>query len=284
MMPPVRRLALLVALAAATAACSGSLARRGRDALDRGDLALASELLTRAAAQTPQDPDIWRDLARAHLRAGHPEVAAPVADEALSLSPTAELRLLRAQIHMALDERDAARRLVRQAVPDLRAASRLDEAAVLLLRLGEVDAALQAARQAVARSKGAADSYVNLAVLAQQAHRPQVARSAVAEGLARHPADPHLLATDAALLLRAGKLREARDVYLRLLPVHEQPGVVHQALALIEFELGDLAAAERHARAAVATIGRTHPYVRDTLATIRAARQAETGPTDAHTR
>lgn len=257
------RLARGVALTLALTACAHRrTAELGQAALDRGDDPTAARLLRRAVSEDPNDADAWRDLARAHLRAGEPEPAAVAVDRAAALLPDApDIRLLRGQIRMNLGDRTGALTDARAVLATGRSAPLLEQAAVLLVRLGEADLALRAASRAVESSGGEASAYGNLAVLAVELRRPRVAERALATGRARHPDDVSLAQTQAAFFLSAGRRLEAAAVYREILPLHPEPGLVHHALALIEHEAGALDRAQAHADAAALALGESRPDV-----------------------
>jgi tetratricopeptide (TPR) repeat protein len=243
--------------------CARSGARvRGQTALDRGDDLAAARLLETAVAEDPDDVEAWRDLARAHMRAGRPAPAAVAIDRAAALDPRApDIVLLRAQIRMMQGDRDGALVDARTVVARGRTAAQLEQTAVLLVRLGDADMALAAASRAVELSGGAASAYGNLAVLAVELRRPEAAERALSAGRARHPGDLGLAQTQAAFLVATGEHARAAEVYREILPRHPEPGLVHHALALLEHEAGRLEAAQRHADAAAEAFGDTRPDV-----------------------
>ncbi len=245
----------LLATILAVACATTDPAIRGREALARGDDLEATRLLQQAAENRPDDPMVWRDLARAYMRAGLLQPARLAVAKSIDLDRSPETGLLQAQIRMGLGDRDGARTDLGWAGPGLRKPARLQEAAVLQLRLGHVDGALAAAWRAVERSGGEAAAYANVAVLATEGRRPQEAERALDEGLGRHPKDVRLLQTQGALLTSQGRVDEAIHVYRTLLPLHPEPALIHQALALLLHATGDLTAAQPHADAAVAAVG-----------------------------
>ena len=228
---------------------------RGREALARGDDREATRLLQEATSQHPEDAALWRDLARAHMRAGELPPADEAVERSLAVRREPQTVLLRAQIRMGLSDRDGARQDLQWAVPRLRRAHRLQEAAVLQLRLGDTDGALVTAWRAVERSGGEASAHANVAVLAMEGHRPKEAERALDEGLRRHPRDVNLLQTRGAMHASQGQVDRAIDVYRQLVQVHPEPGLLHQALALLLHARGDREAALQHADAAVAGLG-----------------------------
>lgn len=256
--PVTPRAAAIVACVLALTLAPGCLdhAARGREALSRGDYPGAQRLLERAVAEHPEEAGLWRDLARTHLRLGAPHDARAAIDEAARLAPDdPAIVLLRGQIRMALRDRDGARDDALWVLERARAPARLQELAILFVRLGMADEALRAASIAVERSGGDAAAYNNLAVLAVEARRLDVARSALAEGRARHPEDVALAEAEAAFFVQRGELKRALAAYRELLPRHPEPGLVHLALALLAHAVGDLDAAVDDARAAVEHLG-----------------------------
>lgn len=262
---PGRRLIAGAAVAAVLAlpACGRSRAlARGQTALDRGDDRAAARWLQAAVAEDPSDAEAWRDLARAHMRAGDPAAAAVAIDRAALLRPEApDVVLLRGQIRMMQGDRDGALADARTVIERGRTAPQLEQAAVLLVRLGQADLALAAAGRAVELSGGAASAYGNLAVLAVELRRPRAAARALAAGRARHPGDVSLAQTQAAFFVATDRHAEAADVYRAILAHHPEPGLVHQALALLEHEAGHLDAAQAHADAAAEAFGDARPDV-----------------------
>lgn len=258
-----------IVLAMAAGCATADAAAQGRTELAQGDYAAARRSLTVAASHETEDPTLWRDLARAHLRAGAVADAQTAIDRAAALAPSdPAVVLLRGQIRMAAGDRPGALRDASYAAQRARAPRRLQETAILLLRLGQPDAALEAAGRAVERSGAEASAYTNLAVLAVEARRPAAARRALEQGRARHPTDVPLAEAHAAFLIQTGRLAEARGVYAKILPLHPRPGLVHQALALLAHGTGDLDAARRHAVAAVDALGAQRPAVHYTLVVV----------------
>jgi tetratricopeptide (TPR) repeat protein len=258
-----------LALALAGLACAHDARQLGIDALARGDDREAVRQLERALQHGDDDAAAWRDLARAHQRAGNLEAAYRAIVEAARRAPEdPSVVLVRAQLRFARDDRSGAASDARWLLPRLDDAGDLERLAVLWVRLGNADAALAAARQAVDRSGDAADAYGNLAVLAVELRRFDAAQAALREGRARHPRDVDLRETEAAFLLARGDLPKALLAYRALLPRHARPGLVHLALALIEHELGEHDAALLDARAAVELEGRERADVHYTLAVI----------------
>ena len=255
-------LALLVGALGATACATVDPAILGAEALARGDDAGAIRYLQDATAQTPDNPKAWRDLARAHFRMGHVLAAARAIDQATKLAPDdPDVVLLRAQIRMNGGDREGAGKDATWMLAHGRTPSQLEQTAVLLVRLGRAREAVQAASKVVELSGGSASSYGNRAVLALELRQVEVADRALREGRAAHPKDIKLAQTQAAFFLATQQLDRAREVYLQILPEHPQPGLIHQALALLAHEAGDLDDAQRHADAAVAALGMTRADV-----------------------
>ncbi len=276
----LRRLAFAALLCAG---CShASAAERGRQALVRGDYPEARRQLVEATRKAPDDGTLWSDLARAHFRDGAlPEARLAIARAIELLGETPGAVLLRAQIRMGQGDRVGARSDAHFVAARAERPRELEEVAILLLRLGDDDAALNAAREAVERSGGEAAAYTNLAVLAVEARRVDVARQAFADGRRRHPDDLPLAEAEAAFLVATGRFAEARTAYRGLLPVHPRPALVHQALALLAHGMGDLPDALEHSRQAVALVGHeradvhyTHVVVLRDLGRIDEAREA----------
>lgn len=259
----------MLGLLLATACATADPATTGRGALARGDYPQARRDLTQAVQTRQDDAHLWRDLARAHMRDGDNPQARAAIDRAAALAPKdTSVVLLRGQIRMGGGDRPGALQDARYAASTSADPRELQETAILLLRLGQPDAALEAAGRAVERSGGEASAYTNLAVLAVEARRPQVAANALRDGRARHPKDIPLAQAQAAFLMERRDLPGARRVYESMLPRHPNPGLVHQALALITHALQDLDAAGRHARAAVDALGTQRPSVHYTLVVI----------------
>jgi tetratricopeptide (TPR) repeat protein len=255
-------------LAAIATGCAHDPATQGREALARGDDRQAVRQLE-LALRTDDHATLWRDLARAHQHAGDLEAAHAAIVEAAERAPEdPSIVLVRAQLRLARDDRDGAARDAGWLLDRLKDAGDLERLAVVFVRLGRADAAIAAGRRAVERSGGAADAYVNLAVLSVEMRRIDVAAGVLREGRARHPDHLALAESEAALLLARGDSSAARAAYLAMLPRHGRPGLVHLALALIEHELGDLDAALVHARAAVEAEGETRADVHYTLCVV----------------
>lgn len=254
-------MAWLLALAPASCAHADAVLE-GREALQRGDYAEARRQLSEAVDDHPDDPSLWRDLARAHMRDGAlPEARMAIA-RADDLRPGHPATvLLRAQVRMNQGDRAGARKDALWVADHARRPRALQEVAVLFVRLGMADEAMAAARAAVDRSDGAAAAYTNLAVLAVEARRLDVAAAAFAEGRALHPEDIALAEAEAAFLLSTGQLSRARTTYEALLPHHPRPALIHLAIALLAHEARDLDAALEHSEQAVALAGHQRPDV-----------------------
>lgn len=249
--------------------CAHDPATAGREALARGDDRHAARQLELALRTHDDDATLWRDLARARQRAGDVEGAHDAIVEAAERAPEdPSIVLVRAQLRLARSDRDGAARDATWLLTRLREPGDLERLAVVFVRLGRAEGALDAARRAVERSGGAADAYVNLAVLAVELRRFDVAAAAVREGRARHRKHVALAETEAALLLTRGDLAGARAAYTELLPLHDRPGLVHLALALVDHELGALPSALEHARAAVDAEGSSRADVHYTLCVV----------------
>lgn len=248
--------------------CAHDSATLGRAALARGDTRQAVRHLE-IALRSDDDVALWLDLARAQQRAGNVDAAYDAIVEAAERSPEApSVVLVRAQLRLARSDRQGALGDAVWLAGRLRDAGDLERLAIVLVRLGQADAALDAGRQAVERSGGTADAYANLAVLAVELRRLDLAAGTLREGRARHPRNVPLAETEAALLLTLGDLSAARTAYTDLLERHDRPGLIHLALALIEHELGSLDSALEHARAAVAAEGDSRADVHYTLCVV----------------
>lgn len=257
-----RSSAALGAVLLALACGRSSALVRGQTALDRGDDLAAARWLHDATTRDPNNAEAWRDLARAHMRAGRPSDALVAIDRAAALRPGApDVVLLRGQIRMMSGDRPGARADAASVAVRGRTPAQLEQTAVLLVRLGEADLALAAASRAVELSGGAASAYGNLAVLAVEMRRPDAAERALAAGRARHPDDLGLAQTQAAFFVATRRPEEAATIYREILPRHPTPGLLHHALALLEHEAGRLEAAQAHADAAVAEFGDARPDV-----------------------
>jgi tetratricopeptide (TPR) repeat protein len=252
---PLLSAVLLAALC--SSACAPGHAARGRQALARGDHGLAIEELARATDEHPDDASLWRDLARAHMRAIEPQQAIEAIERAYAIDPgDAETALVRGQARLAVDRRDGALEDALFVLEHGTTARALQETAILLLRLHEADRAIAAGRRAIELSKHDPTAYANLAVLAAKAGRNDVAGQAFTEGRRIHPEHIGLAEAHAAWLIGRGEVEQARDVYRALLPVHPKPGLIHLAIALLSHSLGDLGDARVHSEAAVAAVGR----------------------------
>jgi Flp pilus assembly protein TadD len=259
----------LVALVLALCGCAHDSVALGREALSRGDDSGAARHLEAALRSDDRDATVWRDLARAHQRGGRIEPAYLAITRAAELAPTdPSIVLVRAQLRVAREDRDGAASDARWLLGRLKDAGDLERLAIVFVRLGDADRALDAARGAVERSGGAADAYANLAVIAVELRRFEVASMALREGRARHPRHVELAQTHAALLLARGDLVGARATYVEVLPRHDRPGLVHLAIALIDHERGELASALEHARAAVEAEGAGRADVHYTLVVV----------------
>lgn len=263
-----RRLIALV-LAAACGGCAHDPVVLGRDALARGDDRGAVRHLQAALRRDDRDATVWRDLARAHQRGGQIEPGYSAITRAAELEPKdPSIVLVRAQLRIAREDREGAASDARWLLGRLKDAGDLERLAIVFVRLGDAEHALDAARGAVERSGGAADAYANLAVIAVELRRFEVASIALREGRTRHPRHVELAQTHAALMLARGDLVGARQTYVEMLPRHERPGLVHLAIALIDHERGELASALVHARAAVQAEGDGRADVHYTLVVV----------------
>jgi tetratricopeptide (TPR) repeat protein len=241
----------------------------GRAALARGDDAGAARQLERALQDAPDDASLWRDLARAYQRRGDIERAHDAIVEAAMRRPEdPSIVLVRAQLRVARSDRDGAARDAKWLLGRLRDPGSYERLAVVFVRLGDAPRAIEAAREALVLADGSADAHVNLAVIAAQVRRFDVAAKTLADGRRRYPGHVELAQTQAALALAAGDLDGARRIYLELLARHPTPGLVHLALALIEHERGALDAAVGHARAAVDALGEDRVDVHHTLCVV----------------
>jgi predicted Zn-dependent protease len=190
------------------------------------------------------------------MRRAEIAAAAPAIDRAAALRPDDPTVVqLRGQIRMNGSDRDGAQTDATWMLAHGRTAAQLEQTAVLLVRLGRAHDALAAAARVVELTSGSPAAYGNLAVLAMQVREPAAAERALHDGRARHPDDIELAQTHAAFLLATHRPAQAREIYASLLPRHPQPGIIHQALALLAHEAGDLDAAQRHADAAVQALG-----------------------------
>ncbi len=260
-------------LAALVAAgCAGDLERRGRAALARGDVAEAVDLLERAVRRDPDDPELRARLAEAYLRAGRPDEARTEAGRAHRASGDPAHLLLRGRAAVAAGDPLAGRRDIVAAVHASRDPALLLAAAAALVRLDAPDDAARAARRAV-RAPGAPPAAVTSAVVVlAEAGRPEEAYALALDGIDRHGDHVPLLVAAGALAVRTGHLRTARRIYERLRRIAPHLDAVDQALALVAFELGDLEAARRYARSAVARRGDRDPAVHYTLVVVLEAR------------
>lgn len=263
-----RRL-IALALAASVVACAHDPVELGREALARGDDRGAVRQLGTALRRDDSDATVWRDLARAHQHAGEIEPAYVAIVEAAERAPAdPSIVLVRAQLRVAREDREGAANDARWLLGRLKDAGDLERLAIVFVRLGDAERALDAARGAVERSGGAADAYANLAVIAVELRRFEAASIALREGRARHPRNVELAQTHAALMLARGDLVGARKTYVEMLPRHDRPGLLHLAIALIDHERGDLPSALEHARAAVAAEGDGRADVHYTLVVV----------------
>jgi tetratricopeptide (TPR) repeat protein len=254
--------AIWFALFVLGSACAQSHATQGRQAFGRGDYKLAARELTLAAEEQPDDPLVWRELARAHMRSIEPEKALAAVENACRLDPKDdESRLVRGQARMALEQKEAALEDARFVATHGKNPRVLQETAILLLRLHQEDEALAAARRAIERSRDDPTAYANLAVLATEVGRNDVAGQAFAEGRGIHPEHVGLAEAHAAWLVTRGELDQARKTYKDLLAAHPQPGLIHLAIALLSHALGDLDDALTHSSAAVSAEGKNRADV-----------------------
>lgn len=241
----------------------------GRAALARGDDAGAVRQLERALHDAPDDASLWRDLARAYQRVGDIERAHDAIVEAATRRPEdPAIVLVRAQLRVARSDRDGAARDATWLLGRLRDPGSCERLAVVFVRLGDAPRAIAAAREALALADGSADAHVNLAVIAAQVRRFDVAAETLAQGRRRFPKHVELAQTQAALAMSSGDLAAARRTYVELLAIHPEPGLVHLALALVDHERGDLDTALEHARAAVDALGQTRVDVHYTLCVV----------------
>lgn len=241
----------------------------GRAALARGDEAGAVRQLDRAIAGDPDDASLWRDLARAHQRAGNIERAHDAIVEAAARRPEdPSIVLIRAQLRIARSDREGAARDAAWLLGRFRDPGSCERLAVVFVRLGDGPRAVAAAREALELADGSADAHVNLAVIATQVRRLDVAAATLAEGRRRFPRHVELAQAQAALAVSRGDLDLARRTYIELLAIHTEPGLVHLALALIDHERGALPTALEHAQAAVTAVGTERVDVHYTLCII----------------
>lgn len=250
-------------------ACAPGHAEQGRRAMARGDHGTAIGQLELATREHPDDPSLWRDLARAHMRAIEPQQALAAIERAYAIDPTApQTVLVRGQARLAVEQHDGAREDAMFVLEHARTARTLQETAILLLRLHEPDPAIAAARRAIELSKHDPTAYANLAVLAAKAGRNDVANEAFVEGRRIHPEHVGLAEAHAAWLIGAGQVAQARDIYRDLLAVHPEPGLIHLAIALLSHSLGEFEDARVHSEAAVAAVGRERADVHYTYVVV----------------
>jgi tetratricopeptide (TPR) repeat protein len=225
-------------------------------ALDAGDEAAAARELVKAVEVEPDDPELWRDLARTQFRLARHEEAHSSIERSLALDPEAPASvLLRAQIRMALGDREPALADARVALETLHTASRLQELAILFLRLHELESAWTAGQLAIELSDHDPSAYANLAILAAEARADEVARRAFDQGRSLHPHDVGLAQAEAAWLVQRGELARAREAYRSMLATHPSPGLVHLALALLHHQDRQFEPALQHGKAAVEALG-----------------------------
>ncbi len=245
----------------AVSGCSADLAQRGTDALARGDVARAVTLLDRAAARSPNDPDVRAAYARALLRAHRPEEALAQARAAFAASGAPKHRLLRGRAAVAAGDRQAGRADIVRAARDLEGPVALLDAAAALARLDAPDDAARAALRAAAHPKATAATATSAVVILAEVGRRRAAWDLATTALRGAPDHVPLLVAAGALAVRTRRLVEARRIYEHLLEVAPRIDATHQALALVCFELRDLDCARRHARAAVMHRGDRDPAV-----------------------
>jgi len=242
---------------------------RGRAAISAGDERTAERELRGAVEIEQQNWELWRDLARAQFRLAKHDTALLSISRALSLAPqAADAMLLRGQIHLARGSRASALEDARHASSTLDRPSQLQECAILLLRLHELDSAMATAQRAVLLSGHDPDAYTNWAVLAAEAGAQRRVESIFAEGRRRHPNDAPLAQAEAAWLVDRGEFTRAKAAYNALLHVHSRPGLVHLALALLYHQEGALNSAHNHAWLAVSLEGHARADVHYTYIVI----------------
>jgi tetratricopeptide (TPR) repeat protein len=252
-------------------ACAPSHFDLGRQALARGDDDEAVRQLGMAVAKDPENPLAWRELARARFRRAEHEDAALAIAEAESLRPgDPSIRLLRGQIALGLGDREAALVDGKYAAEHSQRPAELQQAAILLLRLHAPEPAFAAAKRAIDASNHDPTAYTNLAVLAEEAGRSDIAEDALVRGREHAPDHVGLAEAEAAWLTRHERWADARAAYIALLPRHPTPGLVHLALALLFHQDGKFGEALDHAAKAVAELGDTRADVHYTYVVVLA--------------
>ncbi|RMG97762.1 MAG: hypothetical protein D6705_07800 [Deltaproteobacteria bacterium] len=237
-----------------------------------GDFASGLRRAERARARRPNDPDAAADLAEAYLRVGRPQAAVAEAERAFRLSGDPSHLLLRGRARVLAGDRAGGREDIVRASKVLDEPLQLVQVAATLVRLDAPEAAADAARRAAGDPRAATPVIAGCVVVLAESGHAKEAYALARRALERDDRDRDLLVAAGALAVRLRRFADARRIYERLADVAPDLETVDQALALITYELGDLAAAEAHARRAVARRGDRDPSVHYTLVVVLRAR------------
>ncbi|WP_198034245.1 tetratricopeptide repeat protein [Acidihalobacter ferrooxydans] len=143
--------------------------------------------------------------------------------------------------------REVALRVMRELVGDFRHDAYAHYAlGVLALHFGDAGQALASAKQALALDAAFQAALILKAQALMETGQTAVALHALQTALRKQPRDQSLQFAYARLLVQAKRYPEARATYTEILRQHpDNPGVLF-ALGLLDYDLGDKAAARRH--------------------------------------
>lgn len=239
----------------------GALDLLGTTHYQTGAYAAAARALARALDQNPRNPERWRRAATAHLRAGHPQRAAAVAEEGLLLFPgRADLLQPLGFARLRLGDVDAALDRFQEALDQLDETAPRKERAISHAGL----ALAQDRRGNVERAASTFETAMDL-----DSKAPQVLRL-YAESLARRevdldraltlaqqaveqaPDDPQTLGTLGQVHVQRGELENARSIFQKALDAGDAPARVYEQFGDLHRQLGNDRLARRYWNEALA--------------------------------
>ena len=135
---------------------------------------------------------------------------------------------------------------------------------------GDLESAVSAFQNVVAKDPGIEDAWDYLALSLLALGRPEEASATYLTALEHVPHSKRLSLRAATLLFQIGRLDEASDFARNAVPY--DPGASHALLAQIAFRQGDLEVAETEALTALAVVGDRRPGAHLILADILVAR------------
>ncbi|MGE3276283.1 MAG: sulfatase-like hydrolase/transferase [Vicinamibacterales bacterium] len=199
----------------------------------------------------------YRDLlnrALGQLERGRATAAIPLFRKLLDLNVRAfEAHLYLGNAYAAAGQPDAALGEYAAALqlnPDV-TLPRFETAKVLAMQ-GDIDAAVRAAREGLAREPRSFYGWYTLGVIYQRAGRLREAATALATAVDANPREPRARANLAEAALKSGDLAMARRQFEAMISLGHRPAPAHFNLGLMDLRAGDRAGAERHFRAALA--------------------------------